>query len=85
MIRKTRVLMVLGLVLLTGGVAVALRPRSFGWTAYMPLADAVYSPWMVVLDAMGVAAAAAAALGLALLAGAVGYGIGIRRGAPPAA
>ncbi|MFD1504768.1 hypothetical protein FE374_11830 [Georgenia yuyongxinii] len=51
MIRKTRVLMVLGLVLLIGGVAVARRPRSFGWTACMPLADAVYSPWMVVLDA----------------------------------
>ena len=71
-----------GLVLLVGGVVVALRPRAYGWTAYTPLSDAVFSPGVVLLDPVGIAALTVAALGLAVLAGAVGYHLGVRRRPP---
>lgn len=82
--RRTRVLMALGAVLVVGGGVVALQPRSLGWTAYAPLSTDPFtsSTALVVLDAVGIAAVAVFMLGVALIAGSVGYRLG-KRGATP--
>lgn len=80
MVRRTRVLIALGVVLMAGGGVVALQPRALGWAAYTPLSTAPFtsSTALVVLDAVGIAAVAVFTLGVAVLAGSVGYRLGTR-------
>lgn len=82
MTRRTRLLVVLGLALVVGGVMVARQPRAqFGWVAYMSLSEVIVSPTAIVLNSVGIAALVLAGLGVALIGGAMGYALG-RRTAP---
>jgi heme/copper-type cytochrome/quinol oxidase subunit 1 len=87
---------VLGLVLVCGGLAVALSaqagPDDFGWFAYTPLSDdpdwqmgwrgPMSNGSALILSRWQLAGAAGAALGLMVLAGGVGFRLGRRRTTP---
>ena len=75
----------LGAVLLVGGTvaAVVLARRgvaSFGWFAYAPLTQEVFSPAAIVLQPGVGSSIAVAVVGLVLVSGAVGYRLGGRGG-----
>ncbi|GIG39230.1 hypothetical protein Cph01nite_09920 [Cellulomonas phragmiteti] len=70
----------MGLVLVVVGVTVLLTNRgdeSLGWFAYAPLAEATYSPGLVVTSTH-LWAAGAAVVGLVATSGAVGFIVGRR-------
>jgi hypothetical protein len=87
---------VLGLVLVCGGVAVALSaqagPEDFGWFAYAPpsddpdwhlgWSDPITNGSALVVSQWQMMGAAVAALGLMVVAGGAGFRLGRRRGAP---
>ena len=70
-----------GILALASGLAVAFheRTRSFGWFAYAPLSDDVAVPWVLTgREAVGWALCVAGAV---LVAGCLGYAVGVRHGA----
>ncbi|MDO9457812.1 hypothetical protein [Nocardioides sp.] len=81
-----------GLVLVVGGLAVALTartaPADFGWFAYTPLeadwhlgwGDRLGSGSMVIVSRWQLLGAVAAAVGLVVIAARVGFLVGRRRG-----
>ncbi|MBO1756346.1 hypothetical protein [Allobranchiibius sp. CTAmp26] len=91
-----RVWWVLGLVLMGGGVAIALlsqaRTSDVGWFAYTPLNDGsgghlggIDSPWggsAFIITRWQIVGTAVAALGLMVLAAGIGFRLGWRRAIP---
>jgi heme/copper-type cytochrome/quinol oxidase subunit 1 len=82
-VRRTVLVAVAGLVLIVSGGAVGSRPRGFGWTAYAPMSQEVFSPGLIVLDRAGLLSLVMTVAGLVLIAGAIGYALGSRRRSGP--
>lgn len=73
----------IGILALASGLAVVFRERtrSFGWFAYAPLSDDVAVPW--VLTGGEAAGWAVAVGGAVVVAGCLGYAVGVRHAARP--